>query len=104
VLQPLVENATRHALQEGRPCEIDVRARSVNGSLELTVEDDGPGFDRFPPQEGIGLKSVRVRLATLFGSGASLEYANRERGGARVTLRVPRMTSANGSGDELAQR
>ncbi|MEM9553799.1 MAG: ATP-binding protein [Acidobacteriota bacterium] len=42
VLSNLVTNAVRH--HEGPPGRIEVRARRVTGSLEVEVEDDGPGI------------------------------------------------------------
>ena len=44
VLQPLVENAVRHAIEpRSAPGRLDVRARRANGRLTLEVADDGPG-------------------------------------------------------------
>src|SRR6185312_15322406 len=45
VLQPIVENAVRHALgQSEEAVTIEVVAASSNGSLHLIVSDDGPGL------------------------------------------------------------
>ena len=58
VLQPIVENAVRHALgQSEEGVTIDVKASATNGALTLVVSDNGPGLQ--PParsaQSGIGL-------------------------------------------------
>jgi len=42
--QPIVENAVRHGLgQSEEPVLIHVSVSKMNGSLKLTVRDDGPG-------------------------------------------------------------
>jgi len=67
VLQPIVENAVRHALgQSEEPVTIEVTAVSSNGSLRLIVSDDGPGFlSPMSDRSGIGLANTRNRLARL---------------------------------------
>jgi signal transduction histidine kinase len=65
LLQPLVENALRHGIEpaiEGGA--IQVNARKVGNSLELTVTDTGVGLnDEAPP--GVGLANIRARLTSL---------------------------------------
>jgi sensor histidine kinase YesM len=46
LLQPLVENAIHHGLEcSVEPGTVVVRAQLTNGSLRLSVEDDGVGLD-----------------------------------------------------------
>lgn len=87
VLQPLVENAVKHgvARSTGR-CRIDVRAREEQGSLVLTVENDGAPLRPHAP-EGIGLSNTRRRLSELYGDRARLTVAPRPGGGALATVR-----------------
>jgi signal transduction histidine kinase len=89
VLQPLVENAVRHAIEpRATGGRIAVRARRERGALVLEVEDDGPG----PlPQagEGLGLANTRARLKQLYGSAASLALESRPEGGALARVRLP---------------
>jgi two-component system LytT family sensor kinase len=92
VLQPLVENAIRYGVAP-RPDggEVRIVARAVSGALEIAVLDDGPGFDDPSSlRPGIGIANTRERLARLYGDAARLELGNRESGGARVRLVVPR--------------
>ncbi len=102
LLQPLVENALRHGLAR-RPGAtlLRVSARREGGDLVLEVIDDGAG----PPArlgevvgggegpggegEGVGLRNVRERLATMYGARASFELAATAGGGARATVRLP---------------
>ena len=92
LLQPLVENAVEHGLvgksEAGR---ILLRAELRDGSLHLTVEDDGVGL---PPSwngngRGFGLKNVTERLRALYGSEAKLDIANGAEAGVSVTVSLP---------------
>ncbi len=94
----LILNA-RDAL--GRHGAITVSARRVRDTwLEFRVEDDGPGFTPEALKRGMdpffttkGGEGSGLGLAMVFDhaslSGGSLRLANREGGGARVTLRLP---------------
>jgi sensor histidine kinase YesM len=45
VLQPLVENAVRHAIEPRAAAgRLEIRARRHDGRLTLEVADDGPGI------------------------------------------------------------
>jgi LytS/YehU family sensor histidine kinase len=90
LLQPLVENAVRHAVAPresgGR---IVVRAERSNGRLHLTVEDDGPGIAPGANRRGVGLSNTRERLAQKYGERHSLTLENAEPGGFRVRIDLP---------------
>ena len=89
VLQPLVENAVRHAVaQRSEPTRVAVRARREEGDLVLVVRDDGPGL---PARltEGVGLANTRARLVTQYGSLARLELSATPGGGTTATVRLP---------------
>lgn len=91
VLQPLIENAIRHGVAPTPgPCTVRVEAARNNGTLSLTVLDDGlapaaPDTDR---GAGIGLANTRARLARLYGDGSELHFdLNPPRGHAvRIVL------------------
>ena len=96
LLQPLVENAVKHGIEPkvgaGR---IDIEARSVDGTVEITVSDTGLGLppDDAPPGEGstsYGLIHVRQRLAAAYGPQASLTLQRREPQGVCATVRIER--------------
>jgi two-component system, LytTR family, sensor kinase len=93
VLQPLVENAVRHAIaprvEGGR---IEIAAVAQNLSLVLTVRDDGPGLadaEEAPAREGVGLANVRARLEQLYGNEHRFEVKDHPEGGLAVTLAIP---------------
>ncbi len=92
LLQPLIENAVEHGLlkKTGRG-RILIRAERREGSLHLTVKDDGVGL---PPSwkgngGGFGLKNVTERLEALYGERARLNLANGSGGGVTVTITIP---------------
>jgi two-component system phosphate regulon sensor histidine kinase PhoR len=102
VLRNLVENAAHYSQDDGT---IEIAARRAGPAVELTVADRGPGvpdadlpriFERFyrvdrsrsrdPGGTGLGLSIVK-HLVELHGG--SIAAANREGGGAIVTVRLP---------------
>jgi LytS/YehU family sensor histidine kinase len=103
ILQPLVENAIRHGISRSSAAGlVEIGAWRENGSLLLSVRDDGPGLAAGAEgREGVGLANVRARLARMYGDQQGLEMENAEGGGTRVTLRLPHRLFAP---DEAAAR
>jgi two-component system LytT family sensor kinase len=91
VLQPLVENAIKHGISRRAAAgRLDIEARSANGTLTLTVRDDGPGVNGAGAlTHGIGLRNVRARLEHLYGAEQSLTLMEAPGGGALVTVTLP---------------
>ncbi|MFC3654093.1 sensor histidine kinase [Dyella humi] len=89
ILQPLVENALKHGLQD-KPEQGQLRivSRREGGELYLRVDDDGLGLPE-GVSEGLGLSNTRARLQVLFGEAASVALASKAEGGTRVELRFP---------------
>ena len=94
-LDDLVDNAIRHA---GGGRRVTLSAEHEDGSIRLTVVDDGPGY---PPNllrngdglggdgaspSGLGLTIVR---AIARAHGGSLRLENGENGGAIASIEVP---------------
>jgi signal transduction histidine kinase len=81
-IQTLVENAVHHAIAirpEGGSVWITCGAR--DGSLQVTIRDDGPGpTAEPPPSHHLGLRSVRERLVAAFGAQAELSVTHRHDG------------------------
>jgi signal transduction histidine kinase len=77
LLQPLVENAVKHGVQQSLDdCAIEVRAERAGEEVRVRVTDSGPGFTATDLEaviaRGTGLGNVRERLRHLFGAAASL--------------------------------
>ena len=96
VLQPLVENAVKHAVaprEEG--ARVEVVARRDGDDLVLDVADDGPGLGSGDGTGGlgVGLANVRDRLRQRYGDAGRLDLSRPEGGGLRVRLRLPLQTA-----------
>ena len=91
-LEPLVENAVRHGVRmkpDGRGT-VKIFVEQKPDCYEITVQDDGPGFDAtVPPADGkphIGIHNVRTRLED---HGGSLTIHSELGTGTAATIRVP---------------
>ena len=93
LLQPIVENAVRHAIApRARGGRITLSARRVGERLRLSVEDDGPGLStngNGANGGGIGLANTRERLRYLYGDDQRLTLDRGTLGGLRVELDLP---------------
>ena len=94
ILQPLIENAIKFAVsrrEEGG--RIELVAHTVEGELEITLRDDGPGSLDYAPKtgggHGVGLANTRERLRVLYGDRQSFTIRTCEPRGTLVTLRLP---------------
>lgn len=77
-----VHNAARHA----QAAEIALTLRCAAGRLELTIRDDGAGFDPGGVTPGHGMANLRVRLASL---GGTCTLESRPGSGTWVHLHCP---------------
>lgn len=90
LLQPLVENAVKHAVQpSAEPVTIEVTARRRDDCLVLQVENDGSPVGEDVPGFGIGLENIRRRLEALYGANASVTAIARAGGGFTTRLVLP---------------
>lgn len=99
ILQPIVENAMRHAIGNSTSGRIEVTAVPRNGVVRIEVKDNGPGLQVDRTLEarrgrGLGLANTRARLAGLYGDAASFELSNDPSGGLVVALEIPRGAQA----------
>lgn len=88
ILQPLVENAVRHGIAD-RPegGSVAVSARVEGERLVLRVIDDGTGGPA-SAGDGLGMSSVRRRLAAAYGGRATFSIDRMPKGFA-VTIGLP---------------
>jgi signal transduction histidine kinase len=91
-IQPLVENAVRHGIGP-KPSggTLSITARERDGTLLVVVSDDGVGCSprAATSSRGLGLRSVRQRLAEVYGVGAAVRVECGRAGGTVVTLSIP---------------
>jgi two-component system, LytTR family, sensor kinase len=88
LLQPLVENALRHGLAEGRG-SLTVQVRRNGHRLRYTVADDGIGLPSTPLRHGTGLSNVARRLELMFPGDHAFNLAPRSPRGTIVTVEFP---------------
>lgn len=102
LLQPLVENAVLHGMEEktdgGR---ILLTIRKEESYLVICVEDDGSGMDRMKleclratvysdqPERSVGMQNVYQRVRLVYGEDASVEIESTEGIGTKVQLLLP---------------
>ncbi len=102
MLQPLVENSIVHGLGRGNDkLRINLTAVITDDLLEISVEDDGIGFDAEKlnnylggddtvfDTEKIGIINVHKRLKNKYGEKAGLRYVSNEHGGLTAIISLP---------------
>ena len=85
IVQEALTNVARHA--DASHCRVSLQ--HLDSQLEITVEDNGAGFDVAGATEsarGLGLVGMRERAALLSGR---LSLESRTHGGTRVNVRLP---------------
>jgi hypothetical protein len=102
ILQPIVENAIKHAVSDNRnggDVGISVTSAGSNGTalLRLRVSDSGlgrppRGYDR---PGGVGIRIVRQRLEAYYGKDAHLTIKS-ENGGTVAEISIPVAGGRNG--------
>lgn len=99
-LQPIVENAVRHGLENKAGVgHITLFAMDMGPDVWVTIEDDGVGAD---PQrirdilegtstsDSIGVANVDERLRTIYGDDYGLVIETAPGAGTKVTVRIPK--------------
>lgn len=106
LLQPVVENAIIHGLAGiSKRGEIRVESTVEDEVLILTVSDNGAGA---PPGEfelGVGLGSLRERLARMYPGAHTIDVNRPSHGGTEVRISFPFRTALNttvSANDQLA--
>ena len=64
----LVQEALTNIAKHARAANVSVRLRDGDGDIDLTVRDDGAGFDPQHQSSGFGLIGMRERLALVNGT------------------------------------
>ncbi|MFF8955035.1 histidine kinase [Streptomyces sp. NPDC014894] len=100
-LQPLVENAVKHGLEDSADvCRITIEAQDAGAEAMVTIEDSGVGMDPAVLRRtlagerggsaGIGLSNVDERLRQVYGDDHGLVIETAVGAGTKVTVRVPK--------------
>jgi two-component sensor histidine kinase len=92
LLQPLVENAIKHGIAKRvAGGTISIAGARRNGSLHISVYNDGPGLatDWQATNTGVGVANLRTRLQILHGNKSELELRNAGTGGVEAVVTLP---------------
>jgi signal transduction histidine kinase len=92
LLQPLVENAIKHGISKRvAGGAVRVCGERRNGSLYLSVYNDGPGLppDGEAVQAGVGIANLRTRLQILHGNESDLQLRRATPAGVEVVVTLP---------------
>ena len=104
IVQPIVENAVRHAMRDEGPLTIDVQVVKDGNDVLIAVADDGLGMTEDVAERllsgssqdssdssrgtGIALRNVSERLQRFYGGDSSVEIMSKLGEGTCVTLRL----------------
>ncbi|MEV4681668.1 sensor histidine kinase [Streptomyces kurssanovii] len=100
-LQPLVENAVKHGLEDSRnERRIMIAAQDAGAEAMVIIEDDGVGMDpevlrgilagERSTASGIGLSNVDERLRQVYGDDYGLVIETAVGAGMKITVRIPK--------------
>ncbi|WP_435600829.1 histidine kinase [Streptomyces sp. C10-9-1] len=100
-LQPLVENAVKHGLEDSRErCRVTISAQDAGAEAVVVIEDDGVGMDpavlrsllagERTASAGIGLLNVDDRLRQVYGDAYGLVVETAVGAGMKITVRIPK--------------
>lgn len=92
-VQPLVENAVKHGIgNKAGGGTVTLRTREYDDRFEVTVCDDGVGFDPKAKQDDgklhIGIENIRQRLAAM--CGGTLQITSRIGQGTTAVVTIPK--------------
>lgn len=111
ILQPIVENAYIHGIKpKNGNGSISIEVRTEEGTLEISVMDNGIGMDREALKkieellrgddpgikneynwQSIGMKNIHDRLRYLYGEGYGVQVISNPNVGTSVCVRLPAM-------------
>ncbi|MGG6312738.1 cache domain-containing sensor histidine kinase [Paenibacillus macerans] len=96
-LQPFVENAIVHGFNARNRGKIAITLEEQPDQLQITIDDDGIGLKQAVDLQrkrhtgGYGIRNVKERIAGYFEGAYGAMLAEREEGGTRVVITLPRL-------------
>lgn len=88
LLQPLVENAVKHAISKVKQGEILLKITAQDDVLTILIHDNGPPFPE-PIEPGYGLQSTYDKLNLLYPGKHSITFLNSPEKQLCITLTNP---------------
>jgi NarL family two-component system sensor histidine kinase LiaS len=88
----IAQQATDNALQQARASSIRIELAFDETTVQLTITDDGQGFDVNKAARGSGLTGMRERAKEI---GGKFELKSKPGKGTRVAVKIPRPPMAS---------
>ena len=83
VVQEALQNSIRHA----SPKHISIQIKNTDHHFELTIQDDGKGFDfNSAKKESLGLRNMEHRVQLL---GGTITWQSETDKGTLITIKIP---------------
>ncbi|MFJ7856651.1 sensor histidine kinase [Peribacillus sp. NPDC097206] len=114
VFQPIVENAIKYGVEQGKPVHIDIHITHYDhegeDAISITIKDDGPGIkdevlqlllnsllsDPMANRDAqFGIINVHGRIKLTFGDGFGLKMVSAYGKGTEVNIIIPKITSSH---------
>jgi len=78
----------------------EVRLHGTLGEIQLTVHDNGVGFDAeaVMMSQGLGLISMRERASLMHGT---MSITSKQTGGTEISVRIPLVSAESAGASEL---
>ncbi len=90
MVEAMVENAIIHGISlKNDGGRVSILVNKDNNKLIITIADTGVGFYTESARNGFGIRSVKERLALLFGSRAQCRISTQPGEGTHVALEIP---------------
>jgi signal transduction histidine kinase len=94
-LYRIAQEAFTNAIRHGRVTQVTIELATADGTLTLSVQDNGRGFDeRNASNNGMGMKLMRYRAQML---GGDVAIANNKGGGVIVRCNCPHRAPSAGT-------
>ncbi|MBY0435952.1 MAG: hypothetical protein K2U26_17815 [Cyclobacteriaceae bacterium] len=85
ILQEALHNIVKHA----EATQVDIQSFGHENEINITVEDNGKGFDPEKQIRGLGLNQMKIRAESL---GGRIEINSHPHRGTLILLQVPTET------------
>jgi PAS domain S-box-containing protein len=92
-LYRIAQEAFTNAIRHGRVTQVTIELATAEGTLTLSVQDNGRGFDERNASNGMGMKLMRYRAQML---GGDVTVANNPGGGVLVRCACPHRAPRSG--------
>lgn len=93
IIQPLAENAIKHAFTPGKIGVLSINFFIVDDKLKIEVSDNGNGFKKPTENNGYGLKIIKGKLnliENIYKKDVSFEVTQNLKGGNSFIITLPK--------------